>query len=91
LRLAPPTGEAYTSTAIGPDGAVYAINNAVLFCCAISPGHTAAAGGAPLPEQAVSAPNGSVAFETRTWASILDLIILCVPLVIAAFPQFVSP
>jgi len=91
LQLAPPTGEAYTSTAIGPDGAVYAINNAVLFCCAISPGHTAAAGGAPLPEQAVSAPNGSVAFETRTWASILDLIILCVPLVIAAFPQFVSP
>ncbi len=42
LKLAPPTGEAYTSTAIGPDGAVYAINNAVLFCCqaggpAISP------------------------------------------------------
>jgi hypothetical protein len=33
LKLAPPTGEAYTSTAIGPDGAVYAINNAVLFCC----------------------------------------------------------
>ncbi len=28
--LAPPTGEAYTPTAIGPDGTVYAINNAVL-------------------------------------------------------------
>jgi hypothetical protein len=33
LTLAPPTGEAYTPTVIGPDGAVYAINNAKLFCC----------------------------------------------------------
>jgi hypothetical protein len=33
LKLQPPTGEAYTSTLIGPDGAVYAINNAKLFCC----------------------------------------------------------
>jgi hypothetical protein len=31
LYLAPPTGEAYTPTAIGPDGSVYAINNATLF------------------------------------------------------------
>jgi hypothetical protein len=31
LYLAPPTGEAYTPTVIGPDGAVYAINNAQLF------------------------------------------------------------
>ncbi len=30
LMLAPPTGEAYTSTLIGPDGTVYAINDAVL-------------------------------------------------------------
>ncbi|MFI5461246.1 MAG: hypothetical protein ACHRXM_38065 [Isosphaerales bacterium] len=36
LYLAPPTGEAYTSTLIGPDGAVYAINNARLFCCVAS-------------------------------------------------------
>lgn len=34
LRLAPPTGEAYTPTVIGPDRAVYAINNARLFSCA---------------------------------------------------------
>jgi hypothetical protein len=33
LTLAPPTGEAYTPTVIGPDGAVYAINNAQLFSC----------------------------------------------------------
>jgi hypothetical protein len=33
LTLAPPTGEAYTATLIGPDGAVYAINNARLFSC----------------------------------------------------------
>ena len=33
LTLAPPTGEAYTPTVIGPDGAVYAVNNAQLFSC----------------------------------------------------------
>ena len=42
LDLAPATGEAYTSTAIGPDGAVYAINDAKLFCCDYDPrrGHS---------------------------------------------------
>ena len=36
LKLAEATGEAYTPTAIGPDGSVYAINNAVLSCCGTS-------------------------------------------------------
>lgn len=38
LTLAPPIGEAYTPTVIGPDGAVYAINNARLFSCSIQTG-----------------------------------------------------
>jgi hypothetical protein len=33
LMLEPSTSEAYTPTVIGPDGAVYAINNANLFSC----------------------------------------------------------
>jgi hypothetical protein len=87
LKLAPPTGEAYTSTAIGPDGAIYAINNAVLFCCATSPGHAAPTGtgtfvvpgfqGSNLP------PSGLLA---KT--SILTLIALALPLLFTAVARF---
>ncbi len=31
INLNPPIGEAYTPTEIGPDGTVYAINNATLY------------------------------------------------------------
>jgi hypothetical protein len=31
IRLTSGLGESYTPTAVGPDGTVYAINNAVLF------------------------------------------------------------
>ncbi|MFI5458257.1 MAG: hypothetical protein ACHRXM_22735 [Isosphaerales bacterium] len=34
--MAAATGEAYTPTVVGPDGAVYAINNAELYCCQAS-------------------------------------------------------
>jgi hypothetical protein len=37
VALAQATGEAYTPTVIGPDGAVYAINRAVLNCCISNP------------------------------------------------------
>ena len=50
--MAAATGEAYTPTVIGPDGAVYAINNATLYCCVSSTGHAATPLAAALPQQA---------------------------------------
>jgi hypothetical protein len=89
LKLAPPTGEAYTSTAIGPDGAVYAINNAVLFCCALSPGHAA-----PSRNGSAIAPGFEESFRPSRVlgkASLLALIALLVPLAIVAAGRFVRP
>jgi hypothetical protein len=67
LSLAPPTGEAYTSTVIGPDGAVYATNNATLFCCvaaaAQSGGPVGPVGPAATARPAV--PRGAVLNTTR--------------------------
>jgi hypothetical protein len=40
LNVALATGEAYTPTLIGPDGANYVINNAALYCCVSSSGST---------------------------------------------------
>ncbi len=91
LKLAPPTGEAYTSTAIGPDGAVYAINNAQLFCCAISSGHTTTGAVAPSRGQGAPVPDGSIAFDFRGWTSVLGLMVLSITWVIAASPRLVSP
>ncbi len=82
LKLAPPTGEAYTLTAIGPDGAVYAINNAVLFCCAISPGHAAPAGNSPSVAPGLQGNLRRSGIPAK--ASILTLIALSVPLAIVA-------
>jgi hypothetical protein len=80
LRLAPPTGEAYTSTAIGPDGAVYAINNATLFCCAVGPGHSAPGGSG-----ASTVPGFRQGFRSPGFlrkVSILALVALGLPLAI---------
>ncbi len=37
MNLQPPTGEAYTETAIGPDGQIYVINNSILFAIGSTP------------------------------------------------------
>jgi len=58
LALAQATGEAYTPTVIGPDGAVYAINRAVLNCCiATPPGRNLPINGpTPTPVSPVAVP-----------------------------------
>ena len=59
LYLAPATGEAYTPTAIGPDGATYAINDTKLCCCVAGP-LTAAT---EIPRGAL----GPFGLESRGW------------------------
>jgi hypothetical protein len=90
LQLAPPTGEAYTSTAIGPDGAVYAINNATLFCCGTSPGHAGAGAANSQETQPSPKANGHLPFDPRAWSSIIELIILAVPLLVVSCAGIVS-
>jgi hypothetical protein len=49
--MATATGESYTPTLVGPDGAVYAINNAELYCCqANSTSFPSLPGTSPYPE-----------------------------------------
>lgn len=79
LKIAPPTGEAYTSTVIGPDGAVYATNNAILACCVATGGSGvrrlgpgAADAGAP-PRPVIAAHRGSLLGRSR-WVALQGLV-----------------
>jgi len=63
LRLTPGLGEAYTPTTVGPDGTVYAINNATLFAVGVTPGlgvPVPAAGGGLVLEAPRPQPSGDV-------------------------------
>jgi PKD repeat protein len=53
VRLTPGIGEAYTPTLIGPDGTVYAINNAILF--AVGPGAPLFTNGPATPQTTLGA------------------------------------
>jgi hypothetical protein len=72
LKLAEPTGEAYTSTLIGPDGAVYAINNAQLACYEAHPISTSPVHGrSGLPILDHLSRFGARGFQGAAWIGIL--------------------
>ncbi len=60
VDLNAPTGEAYTCTLIGPDGAVYAINNAELYCVQAVVMNTAGAASRSLPRARTRRSNRAV-------------------------------
>jgi hypothetical protein len=89
LKLAPPTGEAYTSTLIGPDGAVYAINNAQLFCCAQNVGPVPPPGPGPGPgpfPRPMPLSPGTRAQGRLGMVSVLSSVSLSAPIVIGVSP-----
>jgi len=53
VNLAPATGEAYTETAIGPDGTIYALNNTILFAIGANNAKTVSAVQGTAPRGAV--------------------------------------
>jgi hypothetical protein len=63
--MAAATGEAYTPTAIGPDGAVYAINNAELYCCVGSTPSTPVGGFGTAGNLPTGSPGGGFILEGR--------------------------
>jgi hypothetical protein len=65
MHLAPATGEAYTPTVVGPNGAVYAINDATLFAL------QAPAGPVILSQSPVTAP-GSLSTLRVTFSRAID-------------------
>jgi hypothetical protein len=69
INLAPPLAEAYTPTAIGPDGTVYAVNNAILFAVGkrLPPGQqTASQPQAVLMPMGADLPGGGVVSAIAT-------------------------
>ena len=65
FTMAAATGEAYTPTVIGPDGAVYAINNAELYCCQGSTSLSPAGGSGTAGHLPTGLPGGGFILEGR--------------------------
>ncbi len=80
LKLAAATGEAYTPTAIGPDGSVYAINNAVLSCCGSS-----SASGAIRGEMGIPFIQTQWSFIRPVLSVVIPMALLCCALIALTF------